>query len=157
MAGRDLDAPRVDRWNSGQPGLPPETGSLCVLLLELSVARSNSFGLVIVCYGTSRYRLLDHVIFFMVIFYGYMLQSMDCTCMSTFSIRPFLFGLHSFEWLMLQSTIPHALLPSLLRGLLGLPLFLTSAFYFHSSNKPFYLKYSLHLKVFYLLHSSCRR
>ena len=79
-----------------------------------------------------------------------MLQSMDCTCMSTFSIRPFLFGLHSFEWLMVQSMDPHALLPSLLRGLLGLPLFLTSAFYFHSSNKPFYLKHSLHLKVFYL-------
>ena len=81
-----------------------------------------------------------------------MLRDMDFTCMSTFSLRPFLFGLHSFEWLMLQSTMPHALLPSLLRGLLGLPLFLTSAFYFHSSNKPFYLKYSLHLKVFYLLH-----
>ena len=111
------------------------------------------FGLVIVCYGTSRDRLLDHVTFFMVIFYGYMLRGMDFTCMSTFAIRPFLFGLHSFEWLMLQSTIPHALLPSLLRGLLGLPLFLTSAFYFHSSNKPFYLKYSLHLKVFYLLHA----
>ena len=108
------------------------------------------FGLVIVCYGTSRDRLLDHVTFFMVIFYGYMLRDMDFTCMSTFSLRPFLFGLHSFEWLMLQSTMPHALLPSLLRGLLGLPLFLTSAFYFHSSNKPFYLKYSLHLKVFYL-------
>ena len=77
----------------------------------------------------------------------------DNADMSTFSIRPFLFGLHSFEWLMLQSTIPHALLPSLLRGLLGLPLFLTSAFYFHSSNKPFYLKHSLHLKVFYLQHS----
>ena len=65
----------------------------------------------------------------MVIFYGYMLRDMDFTCMSTFSLRPFLFGLHSFEWLMLQSTMPHALLPSLLRGLLGLPLFLTSAFF----------------------------
>ena len=84
--------------------------------------------LVIECKGGSRDCLLDHVIFFMVIFYGYMLRGMDFTCMSTFSIRPFLFGLHSFEWLMLQSTIPHALLPSLLRGLLGLPLFLTSAF-----------------------------
>ena len=83
---------------------------------------------VIVCYGTSRDCLLDHVIFFMVIFYGYMLQSMDCTCMSTFSIRPFLFEFYSFEWLMLQSMELHALLPSLLRGLLGLPLFLTSAF-----------------------------
>ena len=95
------------------------------------------FGLVIVCYGISRDCLLGHVIFFVVIFYGYKLQSMDCTCMSTFF--PFLFGLHSFEWLMVQSMDPHALLPSLLRGLLGLPLFLTSAFYFHSSNKPFYL------------------
>ena len=87
------------------------------------------FGLVIVCYGTSRDCLLDHVIFFMVIFYGYMLQSMDCTCMSTFSIRPFLFEFYSFEWLMLQSMELHALLPSLLRGLLGLPLFPTSAFF----------------------------
>ena len=65
--------------------------------------------------------------------------------------------LHSFEWLMVQSMDTHALLPSLLGGLLGLLLFPNSAFYFHSSNKPFYLKYSLHLKVFYLLHSSCRR
>ena len=89
---------------------------------------------------------LDHL----VIFYGYMLQSMDCTCMSTFSIRPFLFEFYSFEWLMLQSMELHALLPSLLRGLLGLPLFPTSAFYFYSSNKPFYLKHFLHLKVFYL-------
>ena len=79
-----------------------------------------------------------------------MLQSMDCTCMSTFSIRPFLFGFYSFEWLMLQSMELHALLPSLLGGLLGLLLFPTSAFSLHSSNKPFYLKHSLHLKVFYL-------
>ena len=42
--------------------------------------------------------------------------------------------LHSFEWLMVQSMDPHALLPSLLGGLLGLLLFPTSAFYFHSSN-----------------------
>ena len=42
--------------------------------------------------------------------------------------------LHSFEWLMVQSMDTHALLPSLLGGLLGLLLFPTSAFYFHSSN-----------------------
>ena len=47
--------------------------------------------------------------------------------------------LHSFEWLMVQSMDLHALLPSLLGGLLGLLLFPNSAFYFHSSNKPFYL------------------
>ncbi len=86
------------------------------------------FGLVIVCYGTSRDRLLDHVTFFMVIFYGYMLRGMDFTCMSTFSIRPFLFGFYSFDWLMLQSMEPHALPSSLLGGLLGLLLFSTSAF-----------------------------
>ena len=82
-----------------------------------------------------------------------MLQSMDCTCMSTFSIQPFLFGLYSFEWLLLQSMELHALLPILLGGLLGLLLFPTSAFSLYSSNKPFYLKHSLHLKVFYLQHS----
>ena len=87
------------------------------------------FVFVIEYYGTSHDWLLDHVIFFMVIFYGYMLRSMDCTCMSTFSSRPFLFGFYSFEWLLLQSMELHALLPSLLRGLLGLPLFLTSAFF----------------------------
>ena len=93
---------------------------------------------VIVCYGISRDCLLGHVIFFVVIFYGYKLQSMDCTCMSTFF--PFLVDilsvpfLHSFEWLMVQSMDPHALLPSLFGGLLGLLLFPTSAFYFHSSN-----------------------
>ena len=63
--------------------------------------------------------------------------------------------LHSFEWLMVQSMDPHALLPSLLGGLLGLLLFPTSAFYFHSSNKPFYLKHFLYLKVFYLQHELC--
>ena len=56
---------------------------------------------------------------------------------------------------MVQSMDTHALLPSLLGGLLGLLLFPTSAFYFHSSNKPFYLKHSLHLKVFYLQHRCC--
>ena len=45
---------------------------------------------VIVCYGISRDHLLGHVIFFVVIFYGCKLQSMDCTCMSTFF--PFLFS-----------------------------------------------------------------
>ena len=69
------------------------------------------FVLVIVCYGTSRDCLLDHVISFMVIFYGYMLRNMDFTCMLTFSIRPFLFGFYSFDWLMLQSMELHALLP----------------------------------------------
>ena len=101
--------------------------------------------------------MAHHVIFFMVIFYGYMWQSMDFPCMSIFSIRPFLFGLHSFEWLMVQSMDPHALLPSLLGGLLGLLLFPTSAFYFHSSNKPFYLKHFLYLKVFYLQHAESLR
>ena len=90
--------------------------------------------LVIECKGGSRDCLLDHVIFFMVIFYGYMLRGMDFTCMSTFSIRPFLFGFYSFDWLMLQSMEPHALPSSLLGGLLGLLLFPTSAFCFHSSN-----------------------
>ena len=65
--------------------------------------------------------------------------------------------LHSFEWLMVQSMDPHALLPSLLGGLLGLLLFPTSAFYFHSSNKPFYLKHFLYLKVFYLQHAESLR
>ena len=65
--------------------------------------------------------------------------------------------LHSFEWLMVQSMDLHALLPSLLGGLLGLLLFPTSAFYFHSSNKPFYLKHFLYLKVFYLQHAESLR
>ena len=37
---------------------------------------------------------------------------------SFFILRPFLFGLHSFKWLMVQSMDPYALLPSLLEGLL---------------------------------------
>ena len=84
------------------------------------------FGLVIVCYGTSRDRLLDHVTFFMVIFYGYMLRDMDFTCMSTFSLRPFLFGLHSFELIIGRSTqtpskinfLFHELIPYLMRPLI---------------------------------------
>ena len=92
------------------------------------------FVFVIECYGTSHDWLLDHVIFFMVIFYGYMLRSMDCTCMSTFSFQPFLFGFYSFEWLLLQSMDLHALLPSLLRGLLGLSSSLLLPSTFYSSN-----------------------
>ena len=84
--------------------------------------------LVIECKGGSCDCLLDHVIFFMVIFYGYMLRSMESLCMSTFSIRPFLFGFYPFDWLMLQSMESHALPSNLLGGLLGLLLFPTSAF-----------------------------
>ncbi len=75
-----------------------------------------------------------------------MLCRMDCTCMSSFFIRPFLFGLHTFDWLMVQSMDPHALLPSLLGGLLGLLLFPTSAFTFILVTKH-YLKHFLLLKV----------